>query len=54
LIRNQVDDDVVVMTIGEENLSKTRILIIRMAHSSPKGLWPNEAKNGKIHATQEA
>jgi len=54
LIHNQVDDDVVAMTIGEENLSKMRILVIPMAHSSPKGLWPNEAKNGKIPATQEA
>jgi len=49
-----VDDDVVATTIGEDNLSKMHILIIRMAHSSPKGLWPSEAKNGKIPATQEA
>jgi len=54
MIRNQVDDDVVAMTIGEENLAMARILIICMAHSSPKSLWLNEAKNGKIPATQEA
>ena len=54
LIRNQVNDDVVAMTIGEDNQAMARILIIRMAHSSPKILWLNEAKNGNIPATQEA
>jgi len=54
LVRNQVDDNVASMTVGEDNISQIRLLVIRMAHSSPKALWPNDAKNGKLPATQEA
>ena len=53
IMQNKVDDDVVMMTVGEDTLPKMKILIVRMAYTSPMTLWPGQVKNGTIPPTQE-
>ena len=53
LMGNKLNEEVVLMTVGDEVIPLMKILVMRMAHSPPLTLWPGQVKNGKIPSTQE-